>query len=91
MINIRYIYIIYFIIINSLAFTLCGIDKKRAINHTWRISEKTLLLSGVFGGCFGLGLGMLFFHHKTKHIKFKLLVPLECILWLLILFYFFWK
>lgn len=88
---IKYSILFYLILLNLLSFTLCGIDKKRAVDHAWRISERTLLLSGALGGCAGLGIGMLFFHHKTRHTKFKLIVPLECIVWLLILLYFTWK
>ena len=36
----------------------------------WRISEKTLLLTGFLGGAAGALLGMRFFRHKTKHWYF---------------------
>jgi predicted MPP superfamily phosphohydrolase len=39
------------------------------------------LFVGLIGGCFGLLLGMGLFRHKTKHLKFTILVPLECVLW----------
>jgi len=76
--------IAYILILNLTGFLLCGIDKSRAKKGCWRISEGTLLLVGLCGGCFGLLLGMSVFRHKTKHIKFKILAPLECILWVAI-------
>ncbi len=67
--------IIYLIIINIVSFMLYGIDKHKAIEHKWRISEKTLILSAVFGGSIGAFIGMWVFHHKTKHPKFYIGVP----------------
>ncbi|MFV0413371.1 MAG: DUF1294 domain-containing protein [Oscillospiraceae bacterium] len=73
--------------VNLIAFALCGIDKRRAVKGQWRISEAALLTAGLLGGCFGLFLGMNLFRHKTKHLKFKLLVPLECLLWVALLLF----
>ncbi|MCD8125274.1 MAG: DUF1294 domain-containing protein [Lachnospiraceae bacterium] len=66
----------YLIFINLLAFALFGLDKHRARNHAWRIPERTLLFSAVLGGSLGALLGMHFFHHKTKHRRFTLGIPL---------------
>ena len=66
----------YYLIINVCTFFIYGIDKKRAKTGAWRISEKTLILLAVFGGGLGALLGILAFHHKTRHVKFKILVPL---------------
>ena len=65
----------YYILINVVAFAMYGADKYFAKKDMWRIPEKTLLGVAAFGGAFGAFLGMEFFRHKTKHIKFKLLVP----------------
>lgn len=67
---------IYLIIINIITFFAYGIDKKRAIRSEWRISEKTLLGLAFVGGSAGALLGMMAFRHKTKHLKFQILVPL---------------
>ncbi len=67
---------VYLIFINLLAFALFGLDKHRARKHAWRIPERTLLLSAVLGGSVGALLGMRFFHHKTKHRRFTLGIPL---------------
>lgn len=56
--------------INILAFSLMGIDKRRARRHLWRIPEKTLFLVVLLGGGIGGTLGMFFFRHKTKHWYF---------------------
>jgi uncharacterized membrane protein YsdA (DUF1294 family) len=70
-------YLIYVLIIfNVISFLQFGIDKYKSIKNKWRISEKTLILSAFFMGRAGSLLGMIVFHHKTKHIKFKILIPL---------------
>ena len=66
--------------LNLLSFALYGIDKAKAKKSAWRIPEKTLLLAALLGGSLGALLGMEVFRHKTKHWKFKLLVPLFLIL-----------
>lgn len=48
------------------------IDKRNSINKSWRISEKTLLFIGLFGGALGGFIGMKLFRHKTKHLSFKI-------------------
>jgi uncharacterized membrane protein YsdA (DUF1294 family) len=61
------------------SLTLCVfmyIDKQRAIKREWRISEKTLLTLGFFGGAVGGVLGMYLFRHKTKHNAFAFGFPL---------------
>lgn len=64
--------IVYFIIINVISFVTMGVDKKRAQKHEYRISEKTLWTLAIIGGGTGSFLGMLHFHHKTKHLSFRL-------------------
>ena len=71
-----YILLIYTLGINLVAFLMYGIDKYKAKHELRRISEKTLLLIALFGGSVGALLGMLVFHHKTKHKKFQILIPL---------------
>ena len=63
-------------VMNVVAFTLMGIDKRRARRGAWRISEKALFLTtACFGGLGGV-LGMRVFHHKTQHWYFKVFFPL---------------
>jgi len=64
------------IIINVLTFLVYGIDKWKAKQGSWRISEATLLILAVIGGSIGALLGMQVWHHKTMHKKFKYGLPL---------------
>ncbi len=68
------------VVVNLFAFVLYGIDKAKAKRGAWRIPEATLLLAAFLGGSLGALLGMELFRHKTKHAKFKILVPLFSIL-----------
>ena len=69
------IIIVLLCLLSVITFILFGTDKQRALKHKWRIPERTLLFFSVFGGIGGL-LGMLFFHHKTRKLRFKFLVPI---------------
>lgn len=71
----------YLLIINLIAFALYGIDKRRGIKHQFRIPEKTLLGMARIGGGIGSWLGIKVFHHKTKHTRFRIVVPLWVVLW----------
>ena len=62
------------------AFVLYGIDKAKAKRGAWRIPEATLLLVAFLGGSLGALLGMEVFRHKTKHARFRILIPLFMIL-----------
>jgi uncharacterized membrane protein YsdA (DUF1294 family) len=66
---------LYLAIINAAAFVLMLADKRKAIKNRWRIPERTLILSALFGGSIGALLGMYTFRHKTKHLKFTLGIP----------------
>lgn len=68
------------ILINLMTFLLYWLDKKRAIRNKSRISEKNLLLMTILFGGIGAWFGMRIFRHKTKNIKFKILVPLFAVL-----------
>ncbi len=61
---------------NLIAFAMYGIDKRKAIKGRYRISEMALLTVAILGGSIGAWLGMQTFRHKTKHLKFKIGVPL---------------
>lgn len=70
----------YLILMNLIAFALYGIDKHRAKQGAWRISEYTLLLVALLGGSLGALLGMRYFRHKTRHRKFRYGIPLILLL-----------
>ena len=66
----------YLIAINIVTFFVYGIDKWKAKQGSWRISEATLLLLAVIGGSIGALSGMQIWHHKMMHLKFKYGLPL---------------
>lgn len=72
----KQIIIIYLILINIIAFISMWLDKKKAMKHQYRISEKTLFTLAILGGALGSILGMKKFHHKTRHWYFKYGMPL---------------
>ena len=83
----NYVIIIYFVIINILGFAIMGIDKNRAKKNQWRVKEKTLFLIAGIGGSVGSILGIRYFHHKTKHLKFIVGMPFLLFLHICILIY----
>lgn len=72
---------LYFIVINLLTFLLYGLDKYKAIRQEWRIPERALLLMAFVGGAFGALSAMRIFRHKTRKGRFRLMIPLFCLLW----------
>ncbi|MFQ8599492.1 MAG: DUF1294 domain-containing protein [Oscillospiraceae bacterium] len=78
----RLVYLsVYVLIWSAAALAICGADKRRAIQHKWRIPEKVLFGVSAAGGAPGFLLGMAVFRHKTRHWSFKLGIPALCILW----------
>ena len=74
------ILVIYLILINTAAFAAYGIDKYKAKNNKWRISEGFLIFLAVLGGSLGALAGMRIWHHKTKKAKFRLIPFLAVLL-----------
>ncbi len=66
---------VYFIAVNLWGLILMRIDKKRAERNFWRVSEFGLFIPAFFGGTIGCLLGMYIFHHKTRHPKFTIGMP----------------
>ena len=77
----------YLIVINIVTFLVYGIDKWKAKQGSWRISEATLLILAVIGGSIGALLGMKIWHHKTMHKKFKYGLPLILIIQIILIGY----
>ena len=69
-------YLIWLGCLSVVAFVLYAVDKNRARRRKWRIPEATLILIAALGGAPGAFLAMQMFRHKTKHVKFIILVPL---------------
>ena len=76
------ILILYLILINLVGFVLYALDKAKSKRKgSRRIPERMLLWMARLGGGLGCWIGMMLFRHKTKHIRFKILVPLWTVLW----------
>jgi uncharacterized membrane protein YsdA (DUF1294 family) len=69
------IFFMYLLLVNIVAFSLMGADKRKAKRNERRISEKTLFTWAIIGGSVGSIAGMYFFRHKTKHPTFKIGLP----------------
>ena len=67
--------LLYLLIVNALALLLMLADKRKAEKKQWRIPESTLLTAAAFGGSIGALVGMYWFRHKTRHLKFTLGIP----------------
>ena len=66
---------IYLCSVNAAGFLLMLADKRKAIQNRWRIPERVLLGTALFGGSIGCYAGMHLFRHKTKHLKFAVGIP----------------
>lgn len=75
---------------NIIGFILMGVDKQKAKRHKYRIPEQTLWLLAIIGGAPAMTIAMRFFHHKTKHLNFKLGFPLLAIIQISLYLYFYW-
>lgn len=75
---------IYLAFVNVAAFVMYGADKRRAQRGQRRIPERTLLAIALLGGGLGALLGMLVFHHKTRKLRFRLVVPCALVLSLVV-------
>lgn len=72
--------LIYMIFVNVVTFLVYGVDKLKAKQSWWRISENTLIALALIGGSIGALLGMYLWRHKTQHKKFKYGVPVILVL-----------
>lgn len=73
----------YLLLVNMVTFCVYALDKRKAKRRRWRIPESTLLGLSFAGGFAGAGLGMSLCHHKTRKRKFRLLVPVSAVVWLI--------
>lgn len=72
------------LVLNVVTFFIYGLDKLKASEQQWRISEKTLLLLVAFGGVVGGWIGMRYWRHKSRKQSFQIrfaLASLVCVLW----------
>ena len=79
----------FLIVMNVMGFAAFGYDKRCAVRRRWRVPEKTLFLLALLGGSLGSYAGMKVFRHKTRHLKFRIGIPVILlvqsagVLWLL--------
>lgn len=73
-------FLIYLLVINLIGFLTMHIDKKKAINKKYRISEKFIFFIGLILGATGVYIGMYKFRHKTKHNSFTVGIPVLIII-----------
>ena len=70
----------YFVAMNLVLLLVMGMDKSRAKQNQYRISEKTLWILALAGGAIGGTVGMQLFRHKTKHKAFLIGFPFLAIM-----------
>ncbi len=68
------------IVWNMIVFLIYQADKSFAKKGKRRISENTLIFSALPLGGIGALLAMKICRHKTKHLKFKIAIPIAFIL-----------
>lgn len=66
---------LYLLVVNALSLVLMIADKHFARKRMRRIPEFNLMMVAALGGSYGSLIGMLMVHHKTKHLKFTIGIP----------------
>lgn len=66
----------WFLFINVVSYLVMSDDKRRARQRRERVPEKTLFLLAAIGGALGVLLAMNTKRHKTKHVSFRVGIPL---------------
>ena len=62
----------YLVSISIITFLFYGYDKRQSLKNNGRIPELTLHILALLGGTPGAFLGQLFFRHKTKKLRFRI-------------------
>lgn len=76
----EHLILVYIGLASLFSFGIMGIDKRKAVKGSYRISEKFLFTCAFAGGSAGILAGMYIFRHKIRRWKFKLGVPAILIL-----------
>ena len=82
---IKYIILIYFLLISVVSIIVTVHDKNAAKKNKWRVPESTLLFLGFIGGATFMFITMLIIRHKTKQAKFMVPLPLFAVVHLVAL------
>jgi uncharacterized membrane protein YsdA (DUF1294 family) len=78
----------YFVGMSLITFMFYGYDKRQSQNNRMRIPEIVLHILALLGGTLGALLGQLFFRHKTKKLKFRIVFFAIALLQILLAFYY---
>jgi len=65
---------------NLCVFLLYAVDKSRSRRVSRRVSERALILCAICFGGVGAMAGMCLLRHKTRHLKFQILIPVSTII-----------
>jgi uncharacterized membrane protein YsdA (DUF1294 family) len=65
---------------NLTVFFLYAMDKYRSKRGSWRVSERTLIVCALCLGGIGAAAGMGLLRHKTRHLKFRILIPFSLLI-----------
>ncbi|MBP1937702.1 DUF1294 domain-containing protein [Paenibacillus sediminis] len=68
--------IFWFICMNAVGYLVMSEDKKRSRFKRERVSERTLFLLAAIGGALGVLIAMYRKRHKTRHLSFRLGIPM---------------
>lgn len=77
--------LIWLIIISLFSVIITVYDKIAAKSKMRRIAEKTLYLISLSGGAVAMFITMLIIHHKTRHAKFMLGLPIIILIHIIII------
>ena len=78
---IKIILLAYLLLINIITYFTYAADKTKARQNKWRI------LLALLGGSPAALLAMKHYHHKTRHLKFKLGIPIILIIQIVITYF----
>jgi uncharacterized membrane protein YsdA (DUF1294 family) len=79
---------LWFVVINIIGYVVMSEDKKKARKRRDRVPEKTLFLLAAMGGALGVLIAMYRKRHKTRHLSFRIGIPLLLLLNALLYSYF---
>lgn len=82
---------IYMLCISALSIALTVLDKRAARRRAMRVPEIVLLLFGALGGEIAMYITMRVIHHKTRHPKFMIGLPVIFVLHIMLMLFLVWR
>ena len=71
---------VYLLGVSLWAVGLVLYDKRASKRGSWRMRERTLLLTSALGGSLAMLIAMRLIRHKTQHAKFMVGIPVVIVL-----------